>query len=146
MPRPSLDARLAVKPFAGLVVVELGHSVAAPSAGQILGELGDMGTGRVAHQSELYAMLDAILLGHNTAYWVERFEADGIPCSPIQNLAEMLAHPQTRALGLVQPVPESNIQFIGLPLRFDGQRSAPQVRPPRLGEHRNKALWREEEA
>ena len=27
-------------PFAGLVVVELGHSVAAPFAGQILGELG----------------------------------------------------------------------------------------------------------
>ncbi|MEK9721486.1 MAG: CoA transferase, partial [Quisquiliibacterium sp.] len=27
-------------PFAGLVVIELGHSVAAPFAGQILGELG----------------------------------------------------------------------------------------------------------
>ncbi len=30
----------ATRPFEGLVVVELGHSVAAPFAGQIFGELG----------------------------------------------------------------------------------------------------------
>jgi len=101
--------------------------------------------GRVAHQSELYAMLDTILLAHDTAYWAERFEAAGIPCSPIQNLAEMLAHPQTRALGLVQPVPDSAMRCIGLPLSFDGRRSAPQARPPRLGEHTQQALARKEE-
>jgi crotonobetainyl-CoA:carnitine CoA-transferase CaiB-like acyl-CoA transferase len=30
----------AAAPLAGIVVVELGHSVAAPAAGQILGDLG----------------------------------------------------------------------------------------------------------
>ena len=90
---------------------------------------------RVAHQIELYRMLDEIFALHSTAHWVERLEAAGIPCSPVQDIAQMLAHPQTAALGLLQPVPGSDMQFIGLPLSFDGQRSTPRSRPPRLGEH-----------
>ena len=80
---------------------------------------------------------DELCRVHPTAHWVERLEAAGIPCSPVQDVAQMLAHPQTQALGLVQPVPDSAMQFIGLPLSFDGQRSAPRSRPPRLGEHTN---------
>jgi crotonobetainyl-CoA:carnitine CoA-transferase CaiB-like acyl-CoA transferase len=93
---------------------------------------------RVTHQVELYAMLDDIMCGHDTAYWIERLEAAGIPCSPVQDLAQMVAHPQTQALGLVQPVPGSDMKFIGLPLSFDGRRSAPRSRPPKLGEHTDK--------
>jgi crotonobetainyl-CoA:carnitine CoA-transferase CaiB-like acyl-CoA transferase len=92
---------------------------------------------RVAHQTDLYRMLDELFRVHPTAHWVERLEAAGIPCSPVQDVAQMLAHPQTQALGLVQPVPDSAMQFIGLPLSFDGQRSSPRSRPPRLGEHTN---------
>ncbi len=92
---------------------------------------------RVAHQVDLYRMLDELFRVHPTAHWVERLEAAGIPCSPVQDVAQMLAHPQTQALGLVQPVPGSAMQFIGLPLSFDGQRSSPRSRPPRLGEHTN---------
>jgi len=47
----------------------------------------------------------------------------------------MLAHPQTEALGLVQRVPGTAMDFIGLPVSFDGQRPRPRVRPPALGEH-----------
>ena len=90
---------------------------------------------RVAHQVELYAMLDAIMAQQTTAYWIERLEAAGVPCSPVNDLAQMLAHPQTSALGLVQSVPGTGMQFVGLPLSFDGQRAQPVSAPPRLGEH-----------
>jgi crotonobetainyl-CoA:carnitine CoA-transferase CaiB-like acyl-CoA transferase len=90
---------------------------------------------RVAHQAELYAMLDAIMAQQTTAYWIERLEAVGVPCSPVNDLAQMLAHPQTSALGLVQSVPGTGMQFVGLPLSFDGQRAQPVSAPPRLGEH-----------
>ena len=90
---------------------------------------------RVAHQVELYAMLDAIMAQQTTAYWIERLEAVGVPCSPVNDLAQMLAHPQTSALGLVQSVPGTGMQFVGLPLSFDGQRAQPVSAPPRLGEH-----------
>jgi len=90
---------------------------------------------RVAHQVELYVMLDAIMAQQTTAYWIERLEAVGVPCSPVNDLAQMLAHPQTSALGLVQSVPGTGMQFVGLPLSFDGQRAQPVSAPPRLGEH-----------
>jgi crotonobetainyl-CoA:carnitine CoA-transferase CaiB-like acyl-CoA transferase len=90
---------------------------------------------RVAHQAELYGMLDAIMAQQTTAHWTERLEAVGVPCSPVNDLAQMLTHPQTSALGLVQSVPGTGMQFIGLPLSFDGQRTQPISAPPRLGEH-----------
>lgn len=90
---------------------------------------------RVANQAELYAALDALFARHPTAYWLERLEAAGLPCSPVNDMNQMLAHPQTQALGLVQRVPGTGMDFIGLPLSFDGQRPRPRSRPPMLGEH-----------
>lgn len=90
---------------------------------------------RVANQNELYAMIDAIIAQQTTAHWIARLEEVGVPCSPVNDLAQMLTHPQTRALGLVQEVPGTSMRFIGLPLSFDGQRSKPRSAPPQLGEH-----------
>ena len=53
----------------------------------------------------------------------------------MQNIGEMLAHEQTTALGLLQDVPGSTMQFIGLPISFDGKRPALRSAPPRIGEH-----------
>jgi len=97
---------------------------------------------RVTHQATLYALLDDIFLAHGNAEWLALLEAAGIPCSPIQDLGQMLAHPQTEALGLVQPVPGTSMRFLGLPLSFDGRRPAPMAPPPRLGEH-NDAIFKE---
>ena len=47
----------------------------------------------------------------------------------------MLAHEQTAALGLLQDVPGTGMQFLGLPLSFGGVRPAPRFAPPKLGEH-----------
>ena len=90
---------------------------------------------RVEHQTELYAMLDAIIATKPTDYWVERLEAAGVPCAPVNNLAQMVAHPQTQALGLMQDVPGTGMRFIGLPISFDGVRPKPYAAPPKLGEH-----------
>ena len=97
---------------------------------------------RVANQVLLYGMLDEILAARPTAHWVDAFEAAGVPCSAINDIAQMVAHPQTEALGLVQDVPGTGMRFIGLPLSFDGKRSAPYSAPPRLGEHTEHVLGR----
>ncbi len=97
---------------------------------------------RVANQQLLYGMLDEILARQTTAHWVDAFEAVGVPCSAINDIAQMLAHPQTEALGLIQDVPGTGMRFIGLPLSFDGERSAPYGAPPKLGEHTEKILGR----
>lgn len=97
---------------------------------------------RVANQTLLYGMLDEIMATQSTAHWVAAFEAVGVPCSAINDIAQMVAHPQTEALGLVQDVPGTGMRFIGLPLSFDGQRSAPYSAPPKLGEHTEQILGR----
>ncbi|OZI49438.1 CaiB/BaiF CoA transferase family protein [Bordetella genomosp. 4] len=95
---------------------------------------------RVHHQDALYSMLDEIFEQHPTHYWLEKLEAAGLPCSPVHDMNQMLAHPQTQALGLVQRVPDSEMNFIGLPLSFDGQRPQPRFRPPTLGQHTEQLL------
>lgn len=90
---------------------------------------------RVANQNTLYPLIEAEMQKRSNAEWIALLELAGIPCAPVQNVAEMIAHEQTRALGLVQEVPDSAMKFIGLPLSFDGQRPAIRSRPPALGEH-----------
>jgi crotonobetainyl-CoA:carnitine CoA-transferase CaiB-like acyl-CoA transferase len=99
---------------------------------------------RVHNQKALYGMLDDIMAGQSTACWVERLEAAGIPCSPVQTIGQMVNHPQTAALGLVQSVPDSAMRFIGLPLSIDGARPRPGSRPPAIGEHTLELLPKQE--
>ena len=95
---------------------------------------------RVEHQGELYALIEAEMLSRGKAEWTALLEAAGIPCAPVQDVGEMIAHQQTRALGLMQPVPDSAMNFVGLPLSFDGVRPAIRSRPPALGEHTGQIL------
>jgi crotonobetainyl-CoA:carnitine CoA-transferase CaiB-like acyl-CoA transferase len=90
---------------------------------------------RVVNQAVLYPMIEALMAQQTTARWIERLQAVGVPCSAVNDLAQMLAHPQTEALGLVQPVPGTEMRFLGLPLSFNGQRPQPRSAPPKLGEH-----------
>ncbi len=90
---------------------------------------------RVQHQNELYGLIDPLIAQHTTDHWIEVLDVAGIPCAPVNNLAQMLSHPQTKALGLVQDVPGTEMKFLGLPLSFDGERPAPTAPPPKLGEH-----------
>ena len=90
---------------------------------------------RVAHQDALYAMIESEMAQRTNAEWIALLDAAGIPCSPVQNIAQMLAHEQTQALGLLQDVPDSAMKFIGLPVSFDGARPPLRRRPPKLGEH-----------
>jgi hypothetical protein len=89
---------------------------------------------RVKHSKELYDMIDQVLAGQTSAHWQHVLEDQGVPCAPIQNLAQMLAHDQTKALGLVQDVPGTGMKFLGLPLSFNGVRPASYGPPPTLGQ------------
>lgn len=90
---------------------------------------------RVENQAALYALIEAQMRKRSTAEWIAILEEAGIPCAPVQNVAEMIAHEQTKALGLMQEVPDSAMKFVGLPLSLDGTRPAIRSRPPKLGEH-----------
>ena len=131
----------------GDLVVAAGSDALFRSLAQVLGHpqwSGDprfsSNPKRVEHQSALYALIEAEMQKRGNAEWIALLERAGIPCAPVQNMAEMIAHEQTKALGLIQPVPDSAMKFVGLPVSFDGKRPPIRSRPPRLGEHTEEIL------
>jgi crotonobetainyl-CoA:carnitine CoA-transferase CaiB-like acyl-CoA transferase len=95
---------------------------------------------RVENQGVLNALIEAEMAKRGNAEWIALLEPAGIPCAPVQNVAQMIAHEQTRSLGLMQDVPGSAMKFVGLPISFDGTRPSIRSRPPGLGEHTEQIL------
>ncbi|MBM3573676.1 MAG: CoA transferase, partial [Alphaproteobacteria bacterium] len=90
---------------------------------------------RIVNREQLNQMIDDVVGQHSRAHWVERLEAAGVPCASLQSIDEVLAHPQTQALGMVQRSPDGRFTVMGLPLSFDGVRPPFRANPPKLGEH-----------
>jgi crotonobetainyl-CoA:carnitine CoA-transferase CaiB-like acyl-CoA transferase len=90
---------------------------------------------RVAHKPTLLAEIARIFATASRDEWIERLEAEGVPCAVINTLPEAATTPQAEALGIVQHVPGDDYTLIGLPLSFDGVRPSIRRRPPTAGEH-----------
>jgi len=56
---------------------------------------------RFANKEELLPLLEAELRTRDSTDWLERLGADGIPCAPIQSVAEALTDPHTVARDLI---------------------------------------------
>jgi crotonobetainyl-CoA:carnitine CoA-transferase CaiB-like acyl-CoA transferase len=89
---------------------------------------------RIAHRDILVPMLAEAMRTRTSAEWEAALEAAGIPCSPIHDIAAATAHPQVRALGILQPVPGVALEGVGLPVSFDGARPPVRQGAPALGE------------
>jgi crotonobetainyl-CoA:carnitine CoA-transferase CaiB-like acyl-CoA transferase len=90
---------------------------------------------RLAHKDLLLPEIRAIIARQPSHHWVERLEAAGVPCAPVQDLKHAVEEPQAAALGMIAEVPDSGLSLIGLPLSFDGERPPMRRRAPELGEH-----------
>ncbi len=101
-------------------------------------------TGRRArNQDALRELLEAEFANDDTAAWLERFRARGVPCAPINNYSQVLQDPQVDHMDWVQPLTLPNgavTQTFGPPVRFDGASSAIRGAPPALGEHNDEVL------
>ena len=90
---------------------------------------------RVEHRAELVGLVAAIMRQTPSSEWIERLEAIGVPCAPINDLAQVSEQPQTEAIGIVQQLPDLDLKVIGLPISIDGVRPPMRHRAPLLGEH-----------
>ncbi len=97
---------------------------------------------RIENREQLNALVETVVGRHPRAHWIDRLEAAGVPCAPLQSIDEVLAHPQTRSLGMAQASPDGRFTLMGLPLSFDGVRPPFRRSPPALGEH-NADLFQE---
>lgn len=90
---------------------------------------------RVQHKALLIPTLEAVFRTRSTQQWLDALEPLGVPCAPIQDFAQVLAQPQTEAIGIFQTIPDEALRIVGLPLSFDGERPQVRHRAPAVGEH-----------
>ena len=98
---------------------------------------------RVANRDELVALLEPYFARDDTTSWHERLTRAGVPAAPVADVADILASPQTEALGIVQSLPHPaipDLRLAALPLSLDGERVEHRSPPPLLGEHTAEVL------
>jgi crotonobetainyl-CoA:carnitine CoA-transferase CaiB-like acyl-CoA transferase len=88
---------------------------------------------RVAHQVELYRMIEEIMRTRTTPEWQTALDIAGCPNAPIQTIRQVLADEQTRSLGVLQQSPDHKLSLIGSPLSINGERLPFRLSPPQLG-------------
>ena len=93
---------------------------------------------RVAHRRELDELVGAATSRLTTAALLDRLEAAGVPAAPVQDVAQVAGHPQTKALGMLQEL--GGAQIAALPLSADGGRVLHRTPPPGLGAHTAEVL------
>jgi crotonobetainyl-CoA:carnitine CoA-transferase CaiB-like acyl-CoA transferase len=95
---------------------------------------------RVKNKDVLYRWIEDLIATRSSKEWAVILDGAGVPNAPMQTIAEVLEHPQTKALGMLQPSPQGDITLLGLPISFDGARPAFRQSPPALGAHTKEIL------
>ncbi|MQT32002.1 CaiB/BaiF CoA transferase family protein [Pseudomonas helleri] len=100
---------------------------------------------RVANRAVLVPLIRQATVFKTTAQWVEQLEAVGVPCGPINELAQVFADPQVQARGLAFELPHALaglVPQVGSPIRLSETPVEYCRAPPLLGEHTQEVLGR----
>ena len=79
---------------------------------------------RVAHRAETLGHVQTVIAKRPVAYWDEVLPKIGVPCSPINSLAQLLDHPHTKSTGMIVEYdhPVAGVtKGIGQPILFNDQ-------------------------
>jgi crotonobetainyl-CoA:carnitine CoA-transferase CaiB-like acyl-CoA transferase len=95
---------------------------------------------RVRNRVKVNALVADVIKTKPRQYWIDALAAAQVPCAPLQSLDEVLNHPQTAAVEMLQTSADGKFQLMGLPLQFDGERPAFRKNPPMLAEDNNLLL------
>ena len=94
--------------------------------------------GRLRHRDALTAELEAVLAGADTAEWVTRINAAGVPCGPVLDLREVFGDPQVLAREMLRELPHPEVgvfRTTGLPVKLSETPGEIRRAPPLHGEH-----------
>ncbi len=99
--------------------------------------------GRVANAGERLTMLQDVLRTATSATWLERLEAEDVPCAPVLDRAGLIEHPQIVENELVveseHPI-GGRMRQARPAARFDGENSEIRRPAPGFGEHTDEVL------
>lgn len=100
---------------------------------------------RLAYRSELVAGVESAMSNRGSADWLAALEAAGIPCGPINSLAEALSDPHLIARDVLEEVahpaaPHKSVALVRSPIRMSDADTGARRPPPMLGQHTAEVL------
>jgi crotonobetainyl-CoA:carnitine CoA-transferase CaiB-like acyl-CoA transferase len=93
---------------------------------------------RVRHREALTRELERMLATRSAASWLAALKPAGVPCAPINDVAEVFSDPQVRHRGLRVEVPHplaGTVPLVANPIRLSEAPIEYGTPPPLLGQH-----------
>lgn len=99
---------------------------------------------RVRHRGVLVPLVAEIIAARPRAHWIQGLEPLGVPCGPVNDLAQAFALPPVHAREMTVEVPHpatpDPVRLIGTPLKFSETPATVRAAPPTLGQHTEDVL------
>ena len=93
---------------------------------------------RVAHRKETLGHVAGRAAAKSVAHWNEVLTGVGVPCAPINSIAQLLDHPHTKASGIIvdyEHQTAGRLKGVGQPVLINGTERRAGRPPPMLGQH-----------
>ena len=87
--------------------------------------------------------MEPLIKSRSKKEWLESCREIGVPCGPINDLAEAFAEPQVEDRQMLVSIPHDRageLPLVGDPLKFSSRQPEPPSAPPELGEHTDEIL------
>ena len=97
---------------------------------------------RVQNRQALIPMMQQAFLSKTRDEWLSLFEAAGVPCGPINNIAEALSMPQVEHRHMVIDFAANNspVRMLGSPLHLSSTPVQYRSAPPKIGQDTDEVL------
>ena len=98
---------------------------------------------RIRNREQLIPLLAQMVETRPSQDWIDALEAAGVPCGPINDLAQVFRNPQVLARGLRVDIEREDagpVKLVGNPMRLSATPVRYTLPPPRLGEHTREVL------
>lgn len=97
---------------------------------------------RVKNRDELIPIIEKKFLEKPAAYWIDELRKVGVPCAPIQTIAQVVEDPQVLHDNMVVEIDvpgHGKMKTLGRPIKVLGDEET-FTPPPKLGEHTDEIL------
>jgi CoA:oxalate CoA-transferase len=138
---PTRDGQIAIAPADDAFFRRLADALGEPSLKA--DPLYATQSARVANRARINAIVGGKLVANTTDYWVETLNAAGVPCGPVNSIAEVFQDPQILTQEMVMDVPHAGhgiVRMLGFPIKLSETPCRMRRSAPALGEHSDEIL------
>ncbi len=100
-------------------------------------------TARVANRQRINAIVGGKLAMNTNEYWVETLNRAGVPCGPVQSVADVFQDPQILSQDMVMDIDHpgfGTVRMLGFPMKLSATPCQVRRPAPGLGEHSDDVL------